>query len=710
MKPVLAAAPLRIVTFALLAALPVAAAARITKIELTTRQSPAYNAQSFGDPGQYERLIGTLSGELDPNDRRNAVIQDIGLAPRNARGMVEYKTTFLLVKPIDMSKSSGMLLPQVPNRGGRIDIGGQVAGHVGVSIGWQGDLTGTQVEKATVPVAKNPDGSSITGKMVATFADLAGGFVNTVLSDNTAQIYGGLGNAIAYPPASFDTTRATLTSYIALDTSNGTLSGEQTVASGDWAFADCRTTPFPGTQDGTKVCLKNGIDRTRLYRLVYEVKDPLVVGAGIAAYRDAISFFRFAGRDDAGTANPVAGGIRWAVAQGTSQSGNFLKTFIHLGFNEDETMVGRKVLDGAIPYIAARQNPINYRFAISGGETKIYEQGSEPNVWWDPGHADAARGRPAGGMLTRCTQTNTCPKITEIFGSAEFWNLRMSLGLVGSDAVADIALPDNVRRYYVPSTTHGGGNGNFTLAPPAASSTVGTCLLPANPMPMNDIREALTVATLEWVTTGREMPPSKYPKIGDGTLVPATAAAMGFPSIPGKPGPDGMINPAFDYDFGPQFFNPDMSGVMTTVPPVIRRVMPTYVPKVDADGNEIAGVKPLLGARPLGTYLGWNVTATGWYKGKQCAFAGGFIPFAKTPAERLAAGDPRPSLEERYGSVWGYYWYTLWYVGEMVEQRYLLGPAAQRWVNMLLNQLQAPGGAFAKDLDFSVFERPGEAD
>lgn len=688
----------------IVAAIPPTGEARVTRIEITTRESPAYNGQAFGAAGQYERIVGTLTGELDPADRRNAVIQDIQLAPRNARGMVEYRTTFLLVKPIDMSKSSGVLLPQVPNRGGRIDIGGQAAGHVGVSIGWQGDLTGTQVEKATVPVAKNADGTPITGKMIATFADLAGGFVNTVLSDNTAQIYGGLGNAIAYEPASFETSRATLTSYTGLDTATGALSGEQAVASADWAFADCRTTPWPGTQDAKRVCLKNGIDRTRMYRLVYDVKDPLVMGVGIAAYRDAVAFFRFAGRDDSGTENPVAGGIRWAVAQGTSQSGNFLKTFIHLGFTEDDMAAGRKVVDGAIPYIAARQNPVNYRFAISGGETKIYEQGSEPNVWWDPTYADTGRGRPAGGMLSRCTQSNTCPKITEIFGSAEFWNLRMSLGLVGSDAVADIPLPANVRRYYVPSTTHGGGNGAFTLAPSASASTVGACVLPSNPMPMNDVREALTEATLEWVTTGREMPPSKYPKISDGTLVPATSAAMGFPTIPGKPSPDGMINPAFDYDFGPQFFNPDMSGVMTTLPPAIRKVMPTYVPKVDADGNEIAGVKPLLAMMPLGTYLGWNVTATGWYKGKQCAFAGGFIPFAKTRAERLAAGDSRLSLEERYGSVWSYYWYAHWYVGEMVEQRYLLGPAAQRWVNMLLNQLQAAGGAFAKD--FTAFEAP----
>jgi hypothetical protein len=287
----------------------------------------------------------------------------------------------------------------------------------------------------------------------------------------------------------------------------------------------------------------------------------------------------------------------------------------------------------------------------------------------------------------------------------------MSLGLAGSDGATDIALPANVRRYYIPGTNHGGGNGAFTVNPTAAGSTVGACALLSNPMPENDIRMALTQATLEWVTTGREMPPSRYPKVADGTLVTATAAAMGYPAIPGKPGPDGIVNPALDYDFGPQFFNPDMSGVMTTLPPTIKRRLATLVPKVDADGNEIAGVKPLLAALPLGTYLGWNVTTTGFYKGRQCAFTGGFIPFAKTRAERLASGDPRPSLEERYGSVWSYYYRAIPILNELVQQRYLLPQAAYRQVTDLLVQLQATDGALAaKRGGFEAFEQADDSD
>jgi hypothetical protein len=169
------------------------AEARITKLTVTTKVSPAYDGQAFGAAGQYETLAGTLTGEVDPNDRRNAIIQDLTQASRNSRGMVEYTTTFFLTKPIDLSKSSRILLHQVPNRGGRIDIGGREAGDVGLSSGWQGDLTGTQVERVTVPVARNPDGSSITGPYTFTIADLGAG--SPISADgSTATIYAGLNN------------------------------------------------------------------------------------------------------------------------------------------------------------------------------------------------------------------------------------------------------------------------------------------------------------------------------------------------------------------------------------------------------------------------------------------------------------------------------------------------------------------------------------
>jgi hypothetical protein len=683
-----------------IAAAGAGAHARVTKLTITNKVSPAYSGQSFGDAGPYETLSGTIAGEVDPNDRRNAIIQDIRLAPRNSRGMVEYTATFFLTKPIDMSKSSGVMYQQVPNRGGRIDIGGRAAGDVGLSSGWQGDMTGTQVERVTVPVAKNADGSSITGPYTFTIADLGVG--SPISADgSTATIYAGLNNpSIPYPPASTDTAQAQLTSYASYSFNTARLTDERTVASADWAFGDCTATAFPGTPSNTKICVRGGFDKSRIYRLVYKLKDPLVLGLGLAAFRDAAAFFRYAQADDAGTPNPIASGIRYAIVQGTSQSGNFIKTMIHLGFTEDDAQAGRRIWDGAIPFIAARQNPINYRFAISGGEGKLYEQGSDPVVWWED-YTDVARGRATAGMLDRCRASGTCPKITEVNGSAEYWNLRMSPGIVGTKADVDIPLPPEVRRYYVPSTSHGGGNGAFTLAPSATGSTVGTCSLPANPMPESTILRALTRATLEWVRSGTEMPPSAWPKLGDGTLVPESK--LNFPAIPGAPNPRGLVNTVIDYDYGASFIYNDMSGYITNAPIVVKQLIPTYVPQVDADGNELAGVKPLMGHLPLGTYTGWNVTANGFYKGQACAFTGGFIPFAKTRAQRLANNDPRLSIEERYPSFSLFYWRALWTVQRLMDDRLLLPEDAQAEFQNAISQVLAndilPKDALAKRLE-----------
>ena len=224
-----------------------------------------------------------------------------------------------------------------------------------------------------------------------------------------------------------------------------------------------RQTPFPGDPDPTRICLKGGFDPDHLYQVVYTAKDPLVLGIGLAATRDLVSFLRYSEKDDDGAPNPVAGLVKRAIGFGTSQSGNFIKTFIHLGFNQDESK--RIVWDGANPNIAARQNPLNFRFAIPGGAAGLFEPGSEGVLWWGP-YRDDVRGRPTASLLDRCRATGTCPKIMETFGASEFWGLRMSPGIVGTAAKTDIPLPRNVRRYYFPGVTHGGGRGGFQIVEP----------------------------------------------------------------------------------------------------------------------------------------------------------------------------------------------------------------------------------------------------
>lgn len=634
--------PLRPATLLAFSLLALAAAglrpanAAVTKIVVESKQSPAFDGRTFGEAGQYEILKGKAYGEVDPRDRHNSIITDLDLAPRNTRGLVEYVSTFTLVKPVEAKKANGTLYYAVPNRGNRIsvatynvpgDSGEEFLYKRGFSVlhsGWQGDL-GADPDKEflTVPVAKNVDGSSITSPAMVRFSNVPTGTHTRALGTGRSA-------------ASLDTTRALLTRRA----SEG--GAVIPLASTEWAFADCGKAPFPGEPDPGKISIKNGFDPAYLYEVTYTAKDPLVLGLGFAATRDINSFFRYERKDQTGTENPLAGAISQVIGQGVSQSGNFVRTFIHLGFNQDEA--NRKVWDGANAHIAARLLALNIRFANASGAANLYEPGSEGTLWWGK-YEDKARGRAASSLLDRCEATDTCPKIMETCGSAEFWGLRLSPVYVGTSADEDIPLPANVRRYYFPSTPHGNGNGIFTTAPKKPAYN---CELPDNPNTEAESMRALLLALNAWIKNGTNPPDNRYPRLAQGQLVSPTSLAMGFPAIPGSPLPDNLINTFYNYDLGPHFRYTDLSGVITSQPPTVLNTFPMLVPRTNADGNEFDGVPSTQLLAPLGTYTGWNLLASGFAKGRSAGFTGGYIPFAKTKSERLATGDPRPSLEERY--------------------------------------------------------------
>lgn len=659
--------------------------ADVVRIEIKSR-APVFNGQSFGAVGPYEEIRGLAFGEIDPADPKNAVITDIELAPRNVRGRVEYRTTFTLRKPADMARAPGVLLYNIVNRGNHNGpdvwhVGGDPGdgflyrmGHAILWSGWQGDMPIASVSAAQegidVPVATNADGSPVTGRVWARFVNFTGPV-------NTLALPGAAGRM----PLTLDTAQASLVSA-ASETPDGTKSGVLAVAASDWAFADCRTTAFPGVADPTRVCVRSGFDPARLYELVYTAKDPYVLGVGMAAMRDVVSFFRYASADASGTANPAAGLFRYVVAMGNSQSGRFAKTFLNLGFNQDEH--GRVVWDGLNARIAGMMGGFNTRFAQPGDIAELYDPGAEGPLWWGD-YVDRLRRRPAWGLLHRCAATKTCPKITETYGGPEMYYSHGSVGISGTAGTEDLPLPDNVRRYYHPGTSHGGGPGGFTLGSRSTTSGV----FANNPNPEKETDRALYVALVDWVVSGTLPPPSAYPRVGDGTLVEATSAAMGWPLIPGAPRPDGVVNPVLDYDYGPAYRYTDGSGVITTVPPVIRRVVPTLVPRVDADGNEVAGVKSLLARVPLGTYTSWNPLPSGPLKGRERSLAAGYVPFARTKAERTASGDPRLSIEERYGSGPVYMAKARAEAAALVEARFLLPEDAERLLAQVTRDLQA---------------------
>ncbi|HVV45765.1 MAG TPA: alpha/beta hydrolase domain-containing protein, partial [Bryobacteraceae bacterium] len=634
---------------------------------------------------QFEKIKGIASGEIDPKDRRNALITDINHAPRNGRGHVEYRTNFTLVKPLDMRKSSGVLFYNIVNRGNH---GGPAEFHVGgdpgdgflyrmgqaiLWSGWQGDIPlftdGSDHEGINVPVARG-----VTGPVWDRIMGGATGY--------TQPLPGYRGRA----PATLNTAGAKLISAVS-ETPAGVKRGVVTIPSSDWAFADCRTTPFPGKPDPSRLCLKHGFNPALLYEIVYTAKDPYILGVGMAAMRDVVSFFRYSAKDDAGTVNPLAGTVPHVIAMGNSQSGRFAKTFLNLGFNEDES--GRIVWDGLNARIAGMLGGFNVRFAKPGDMAEMYDPSADGPLWWGD-YTDKVRGRPSWGLLHRCTATRTCPKITETYGGPEFWYSRGTVGIAGTSGNEDLPLPKNVRRYYHPGTPHGGGRGGFA----AGTASPDPKVFAPNPNPEKETDRALYVALVNWVVKDVAPPPSAYPRVSDGTLVPDTSAAMGWPAIPHAPKPDGVVNPVLDYDYGPRFRYNDESGVISHVPPAIKHVIPTLVPKVDADGNELGGVRSLLQRVPLGTYTSWNPIPDGPLAGREKSLAAGYVPFARTRAERVANGDPRLSIEERYSSAEAYSAAAAKQANAMVRQRLLLPDDATRLLNQIAADLEA-GRIFA---------------
>ena len=411
---------------------PLALKARVTRLEFVPVTS---EAGRNGAPSSYQVLRGKAYGELRPEDPHNAIIQDLSLAPRNAQGRVEYVATFTLYIPVAEKGRSGVLVYEVVNRGASLAARDYATGDVFLQSGWQGDIPfgsssvyGTEAETILVPTAHNPDGSAITGPVLARFANIRPG--TTTLPIHAAVGYAASG--VPPPPLTLQTADATLSTRIYEDV-RAVFGASPTVASNEWAWADCTVTPFPGHPDPTKICMKGGFRPDLLYQLEYTGRDPLILGIGLAAIRDVVSFFRNSAKDDLGTLNPIAGQTHYVLARGISQSGNLLRTFLNLGFNQDEG--GREVWDGAMPIIAARQTPINFRFAIPGGASNLYEPGSDGTVWWTH-WPDPVRGNAPSGLLDRCEASHTCPKIIEVLGSSEFYALRASPDFVGTGELA----------------------------------------------------------------------------------------------------------------------------------------------------------------------------------------------------------------------------------------------------------------------------------
>lgn len=672
---------------------PPTAAPKTPEVRLTISATEDFSG-SYGSVGAYEKVSGSIAGEVDPKDTKNAVIQDLQLAPVNARGMVEYTAEFVMLKPKDMSKASGVLRYDAPNRGNILTMVNPTAtpsdavylerGYVLLYSAWQGDVPKSSAARLTltVPVAKNPDGSSITGTYRSELIPAA---ATPVMS-----LPGGVfnGTMIPYAPASLDNT---LPGYSLTRRINDT-DARVAIPPSDWKFANCdaAANPFPGTADGANICLKGGFDPKYLYELVYVAKDPKVMGVGLAALRDTVSFFRSKAVDSVGTANPLAGRITHTIGQGTSQSGNAMKTFLHLGFNQ--ALDGSKVFDGLYAHVAARQTNINTRFAVPGGGGAIRTDhtafGQTAPRALDKDYVDPITGRK-GGVMTRCAATDTCPKFFLGLSGTEFWQLQGSPVLTDAYGFSDLAQPANARIYYYASTQHGGNGGTASIlyAPTNSVYPRGTVAH------HTDTFRALFIALEDWVVNDTPPPASQVPSIAAGTLV--RPDQLVYPQIKGLTWPvSGVATaiPDFSYrgwfngykvlDYGPQYVPQDESGVATQLPPLVGADYAIMVPKVDAStGLTTSGIRGVEVQAPLGTSIEFNYVATPGIV-DLTSLTGSYFPFHTTEAARVAAGDTRPSLESLYGNQAGYVSAVTTAANDLVAQRFLL----QRDANLRIQQ------------------------
>ena len=617
-------------------------AARVVRVELIER-APFAEGHCFEHSGAYEKLKGRLHIEVDPDDPANAIIHDLKRAPRNERGSVECWTDFFLLKPVDPRRGNGRILYDVSNRGNKLametfngarsnnpttlaDAGNGFLMRRGYSVlwtGWNGDVLadGTDRLLAGLPIARE-DGQPVTGRAHAEICTKEKVY-------SRAFFWSPWGLSDAYPSVSLDNRTATLTMRASRRDEGVDVPRDR------WAFGrweDGNLIPDP-----THLYVKDGFQPGRLYDLVYTAQSPRVTGLGLAALRDSISFFRYADEDTKGFANPLADAIEHACVFGISQSGRLVHHFIYAGFNADEA--GRIIFDGALSHVpGSGKGMFNHRFGMTTSYGTYHEgnlSGSEFFPLAPTPQTDPVFGR-SGDTLTRARAQGCVPKIIFTQTSTEYWSRAASLLHTDVEGKKDIALPDNVRIYLIAGAQHLGGGPH----------TRGHCQQPRNVLKdRSPILRAMLVALDNWVSGHAKPPASRYPRIDDGTLVDLDTWRRAFPKIPGVELPPDYYRPC-RLDFGPRFRS---EGIADLVPPKMGKPFGTLIPAVDADGNELAGVRLPDVAVPLGTYTGWNLrTAASGPEGILTRLDGMYLPLATTQQQRRERDDPRPSVRQRY--------------------------------------------------------------
>jgi hypothetical protein len=622
----------RVLVVLVLSAAPLSA--EVVRIEVQSRSDLA-GGQAFGAAGPFEKLSGKIFFAVDPALPANRIVADLDKAPRNAAGKVEFSSDFFLIKPTRIERGNGAVLYEVSNRGGKgllgffnhgtasldpgsaADVGDGFLMRQGFTllwVGWQFDPPKRPGLVRVYPPAATENGQPIRGLVRSDFV-VTERETDHSLADRDHTAY-----AVVDPnsPDNVMTVR---------DSVDGP---RRIVPRSQWGFA--RAEGAKTVADVTRVYIANKFEPGKIYEVVYTAQDPPIAGLGPAAIRDVISMLKH-GSADAWSIPRAA--ITRALAFGVSQSGRFLRTYLYYGFNRDEG--DRKVFDGVIAHVAgAGRGSFNHRFAQPSRDGHPYLNFFYPTDIFP--FADLPQRDPESGatdgLLTHAGSPDLLPKVFYTNSEYEYWGRAASLIHTTIDGASDAPLMDNVRIYLLTAGQHG----------PAAFPPVQTIGQQRNnPLDYRWAMKALLLAMDRWTANGTPPPPSRYPRVADGTLVPPDR--LRFPKVPGVT-TSTAVHRAYRADYGPRFVT---DGVVTVEPPRIGTPFPILVPQVDADGNGLAGVKMPELAVPLATYTGWNLfNDRSGPTNVLSSMQGSYIPLPRTAAERKRASDPRQAIDERY--------------------------------------------------------------
>ena len=649
---------------------------------IETERSIFADGQQFKNHGSYEIIKGYVVFNIDPKSRFFAGVTDIKKAPKNRKGLVEFKSDFLILRPSESGKGNRSIFFEWVNRGNirclqffNDAIGSNFpikADHVGngflfrngytiVFCAWQGDLlAGDDRFLMELPVAKN-NGKSIKGVVRSQFILEQNGIKTQPLS--------GWYNTRSHPTVSMDSEKSILTRR---PYANAKI---QKIPSKEWFFArEEKGLGLDGSNIETSIVpsdshiyLPGGFETGWIYELIYTAKDPLIMGLGHPAVRDFISFLRYNEYDSQDTPNPLLNlKIEKVYGWGRSQSGRLIRDFVYQGYNKDQK--GRKVFDGLMPHVSgAGMLWMNHRFANTvtpaGQEHEYHENCADRFPFSYAKSTDHLTGKN-DSILTR---PKTDPLIIHTQSATEYWQRRGSL--VHTDTQGnDLLQPENVRIYCWGSSQH--------FADPLLKSFSNeSCQNFTNSVRTSMFFRAMLTRMEMWARDGVSPPPNLFPLRKNGTLLTGEEWRKRFPKIPGIMTPNGPAKLPL-LDFGPNF----SKGLITKEPPEIidEAGYTVMVPSVDHDGNDIGCLRAPMVEVPLATYTGWNIRVRGQGHGAMYQFSGSTIPFPETQDEKFTTNDPRRSILERYKDRNHYVDLILKSAKLLEEEGFLLGEDVKR--------------------------------